>query len=257
VRLTWAPAVAVASLAACSFDGDYAGTQYMCKGDERCPAGTTCQGGLCRAPGDVLDAAVATSEWASCAELRDAGEDDSAAYFIDPDGPAGEPAFEVYCDMVMDGGGWTLVARSVEGGEGAFGWFEEVGDVRELQEPYSLGVDRPGFTFSAMLVGSQSGGYGWGGRIYRVAGVPANFAVEYQDNATFTERTTVAGDCTPLAGPSMLQVIGYTDEIDHFFFRDQPIESAHGLGPGGWSLYYADCNNGGWLHEAQGMIFVR
>ena len=34
----------------------------------------------------------------------------SGAYTIDPDGDGGNPAFEVWCDMEMDGGGWTLVS---------------------------------------------------------------------------------------------------------------------------------------------------
>lgn len=262
MRLLWVPAFAIASLAACSFDADFEGTRFQCADGDGCPSGLTCRGGECRPPGDEVDAAPdseldASVVGASCASLHEEGEDASGVYLVDPDGPGGAAPFEVYCDMVMDGGGWTLVARSVEGGEGMFGWLDAAGDVRALEAPYSLGTDRPGFAFSRLLVGSQSGGYGWGGRVYRVAGVPQGFPVEYQDDAVGTERSTVAGNCAPLFGPSMLNVIGYTDSPDHFFFRDQAIESAYGLHPDGWSLYYNDCENAGWLDDVQGMIFVR
>ena len=45
----------------------------------------------------------------SCAELlaREPATV-SGVYTIDPDGPAGEPPFDVVCDMDTDGGGWTL-----------------------------------------------------------------------------------------------------------------------------------------------------
>jgi hypothetical protein len=49
----------------------------------------------------------------SCLDILESGDSTGdGTYWIDPDGTG---AFEVYCDMTMDAGGWTLMARYRDG----------------------------------------------------------------------------------------------------------------------------------------------
>ena len=49
--------------------------------------------------------------------LETGGAIGNGIYWVDPDGPRGEPPFQAYCDMTVSGGGWMLALNSVTGDE--------------------------------------------------------------------------------------------------------------------------------------------
>ena len=76
-----------------------------------CTNSLPCIGGLCGQP-------------SSCAAILKANPSaGDNTYMIDPDGPGGNAAFNVWCNMTSQGGGWTLVAGIVPTDGNNVDWF--------------------------------------------------------------------------------------------------------------------------------------
>jgi hypothetical protein len=71
-----------------------------------CPGNGYCNGAECVYPSCI-------------ARLLSAPKTASGVYWVDPDGQGGAPAFRAFCEMVLDGGGWTLVLK-IDGHENTF-----------------------------------------------------------------------------------------------------------------------------------------
>jgi hypothetical protein len=190
---------------------------------------------------------------ASCADVQ--GK--TGVHAIDPDGDGGNAPFDAFCQQGLADGGWTLVGRSANGGEGDFGWGIDAGSVDDNSQPYSLDVLRAGLSFtSVLLVAPGSPLQAW-----RIDGVADDFVTVYNASAWETSGaiTLVEGCMTSDGAPAMLTNMGFTGRNDVFFFRDQGADDgAYGLFPGGWGLNNStDCNYAGGLDGRRGALYVR
>ena len=180
----------------------------------------------------------------------------SGVHTIDPDGEGGNPPFDAYCDVDLAGGGWTLIGRSVAGGNDVMGWLVDRGSVADSGSPYSLDVAAAKLDISALLLVVREDPP----QAYTIdlpAGFVENFAtMPWQATGNITY---VGGNCMPAGGePTMLRWVGYTERTDGFFFRDiSNNETMFGLSADGIFLNYPTCDEGGGLHEKQGELYVR
>lgn len=80
---------------------------------------------------------MAANPKASCKRIKQTGSAwDNGTYTISPEGVD----FQVYCDMEIEGGGWTLVARSFTGATWTFNLTSSRGSVLNDTAPYTLPV---------------------------------------------------------------------------------------------------------------------
>ncbi|PKN56915.1 MAG: hypothetical protein CVU56_13820 [Deltaproteobacteria bacterium HGW-Deltaproteobacteria-14] len=124
---------------------NYATNGTSCSNGVYCDGAETCTSGVCLDRSDPCDPASAVCDEVgdtchairtSCLTWREAGYTTSGAYTIDPDGPSGAIApFVVWCDMVIDGGGYTFlkVKLGAAVGNGGLGGAEAACDAYGLQ----------------------------------------------------------------------------------------------------------------------------
>jgi cysteine-rich repeat protein len=100
------PSCADAIVSGNESDVDCGGACMACEAGAACDAGKDCATKVCKAGTCTLGA--------SCLEIRVSSPmAPSGNYTVDLDGDGPEPQTEVECEMSTDGGGWTLVQRTV------------------------------------------------------------------------------------------------------------------------------------------------
>lgn len=200
----------------------------------------------------------------SCLELQDhldeLGQMAASGLFTLDDIGAGGATIDVYCEMDLAGGGWTLVGRSAGVDQlTSFGWSSARGDVADDGQAYSLDLVAHPIAFTSILLGDYASGKQWGGAAYQFE-VGAGYVETYANTLKMLgPPQTILGGCTPWA-TWMFQHGGATGVDQAFFFRDLAVmDNAYfGLLANGFYLHtYMGCEWTGNLNHTHGMIMVR
>lgn len=193
----------------------------------------------------------------SCKALLKDGVTASGVYTL---APANGVPFAARCDMETDGGGWTLVARSADGtllGNG-FGWKKAAGAPEDASSPYSLDLAVNRVPYSEMLLAERDSAYGV---VKGFSGsLPNAFLKDYSTAPLelVPPVSWVVGPCQPPSAPWMMTHVGFTDQSDVYFVRDNPVNEPFGLRADGWALgENMECQYNAEYNGHHGMILVR
>ncbi|MBX3234091.1 MAG: hypothetical protein KIT84_06470 [Labilithrix sp.] len=192
----------------------------------------------------------------SCKDHRARGNTVSGLYTLELPERFG---VQVWCDMTLAGGGWTLVGRSGDStsSSGPFGWRGKRGSLDDFTTPYSLDLAQHPVPFREILIGeATAGSFAWGENVLR-AELPEGFMQTTDAGVLLTNETSVTGPCQSFDGAWMLRHAGHTRETDFFFFRDNPNLGNFGLYPHRFQLSATGCDRSSDLHGKKGMIMVR
>ena len=167
----------------------------------------------------------------NCKDALTEGQTTSGVYTIQPDN---QSAFQVYCDMETDGGGWTVFQRRMDGSVNFYhSWINYQQGFGNLRGEFWLGLDK----------------------IHRLASTPVELRVDLQDfegNSAYAQYTSFSvGDS---ASKYILSVSGYNgtagDDLAYqngqkFSTRDEDNDasgdSCAQLYKGGW--WYNACHH--------------
>lgn len=257
-------ALALAALAACSFLELPPGAEYACAADGDCRDGGSCFESRCVGDAGEAGDAQARPDAArarSCRELPDGGADGVATIYP----PRFDGGLPVHCLSSVEGGGWTLAARTAAVAARPFGWRASSGSLGDPSRSYSLGALLLGVPFREILVASASGTSFQPGDDRYVVELPAEFPGQCEIGycrGTVRDVSVGVGGCRGLPRDgALLESWGCLANLGLFPFRDQGLCSAvNGLGPTGFFTEAAGCDAdgaGGNLHLKQGLLYVR
>ena len=234
---------------------------WACSGEEFASeatggAGGGGTGGSTGGSGGSAGGAGGSATASSCKELRASGVTESGLYpLLDKNGVA----FSARCEMTVANGGWTLIARSFDTDQDvSFGWRSAAGAADDPTRPYSMNVGAKGLAFSEILLAERDADYGITKAF--VGSVPPGFLKLHAQTPYLLNPPvqTVAGNCPPSGGVSMMSWVGYTNRTDIYFVRDHETFENFGLMPSGWNLGESTaCDYNADINWKQGMIFVR
>ncbi len=176
--------------------------------------------------------------------------------------PNGSTKIQVYCDMEIDWGGWTMVARSIVWGTGALGWSTTRWNPADTTQVYSLWNTAFPIDFSSVMFARYTS---WK-NIDLALALDRSTSIILNPTGTGTfqsqYRRLVFRSGIPTAEASWNQLFPFTyiwntsSTLRYWFQHTATPSWSYGLNPSGFVTGGYSSTYGSW-NGKQGMIFIR